>query len=263
MRAEVTDRMLIFGARHLRGVLARYAVHDNWKRPHRSLELPPARPKATVPRPDPREDPTAAHPRRLDQRVRGCGLKPLFRRRCRVLAHDRPSEHLKQETGGVGLRESSRSTRAPGPGCSHTAGAISLGRRPRRRGCRLGHRDHSQRPRRRAGHREVPSSWARRPDRRSGHAAARSHDGLTHLTGGHSMPKSAVRTIRAWAGCERQSARVRPAHRREQRRHGDCSNTGIRERLRAPRLASRFDHSPARSMCCSTSWSCAVGEKST
>src|SRR5690348_11368597 len=51
VRAEVTDRMLIFGERHLRGVLARYAVHYIQKRPHRSLQLRPPRPDAPVPEP--------------------------------------------------------------------------------------------------------------------------------------------------------------------------------------------------------------------
>ena len=43
-RTEVTDRMLIFGERHLRLVLAAYAAHDNGRRPHRSRELRPPRP---------------------------------------------------------------------------------------------------------------------------------------------------------------------------------------------------------------------------
>ena len=51
IRTEVTDRMLIFGDRHLRSVLARYAVHYNRKRPHRSLQLRPPRPDAPVPEP--------------------------------------------------------------------------------------------------------------------------------------------------------------------------------------------------------------------
>jgi hypothetical protein len=37
VRTEVTDRMLIFGERHLRGVLAQYSVHYNTQRPHRVL----------------------------------------------------------------------------------------------------------------------------------------------------------------------------------------------------------------------------------
>ena len=43
-RTEVTDRMLIFGERHLRRVLAGYAAHYNGRRPHRSRHLRPPRP---------------------------------------------------------------------------------------------------------------------------------------------------------------------------------------------------------------------------
>jgi putative transposase len=43
-RTEVTDRMLIFGERHLRVVIAGYEAHYNGRRPHRSRELQPPRP---------------------------------------------------------------------------------------------------------------------------------------------------------------------------------------------------------------------------
>ena len=43
-RTEVTDRMMIFGQRHLRTVLAQYAAHHNGRRPHRSRHLHPPRP---------------------------------------------------------------------------------------------------------------------------------------------------------------------------------------------------------------------------
>jgi putative transposase len=43
-RTEVTDRMLIFGERHLRLVLAEYEAHYNGRRPHRSRQLRPPRP---------------------------------------------------------------------------------------------------------------------------------------------------------------------------------------------------------------------------
>jgi transposase InsO family protein len=43
-RAEVTDRMLVFGERHLRLVLAQYEAHYNGRRPHRSRQLRPPRP---------------------------------------------------------------------------------------------------------------------------------------------------------------------------------------------------------------------------
>ena len=40
-RAEVTDRMLIAGPRHLRAVLDEYAGHYNQHRPHRARDLRP------------------------------------------------------------------------------------------------------------------------------------------------------------------------------------------------------------------------------
>jgi transposase InsO family protein len=48
VRAEVTDRMLIFGERHLRTVLAGYESHYNGRRPHRSCQLRPPRPDYPV-----------------------------------------------------------------------------------------------------------------------------------------------------------------------------------------------------------------------
>jgi putative transposase len=51
VRTELTDRMLIFGERHLRRVLAEYAAHYNLQRPHRALQLRPPRPESPVPEP--------------------------------------------------------------------------------------------------------------------------------------------------------------------------------------------------------------------
>jgi putative transposase len=51
VRTELTDRMLIFGERHLRRVLAEYAVHYNRQRPHRALQLRPPRPESPIPEP--------------------------------------------------------------------------------------------------------------------------------------------------------------------------------------------------------------------
>jgi putative transposase len=48
VRTEVTDRMLIFGERHLRSVLAGYQAHYNGQRPHRSRQLRPPRPDHSV-----------------------------------------------------------------------------------------------------------------------------------------------------------------------------------------------------------------------
>ena len=79
VRTELTDRMLIFGERHLRRVLAEYAAHYNTQRPHRALQLRPPRPESPVP------EPVHGRIRRrpvlggLHQRVRTRGLKPLVR----------------------------------------------------------------------------------------------------------------------------------------------------------------------------------------
>ena len=47
-RTEVTDRMLIFGERHLRLILTGYARHHKGRRPHRNRELRPPRPDHPV-----------------------------------------------------------------------------------------------------------------------------------------------------------------------------------------------------------------------
>jgi len=47
-RIEVTDRMLIFGERHLRTILAQYEGHYDGRRPHRGRQLRPPRPDHPV-----------------------------------------------------------------------------------------------------------------------------------------------------------------------------------------------------------------------
>jgi putative transposase len=47
-RTEVTDRMLIFGERHLRTIPAEYETHYNGRRPHRSRQLRPPWPDHPV-----------------------------------------------------------------------------------------------------------------------------------------------------------------------------------------------------------------------
>jgi putative transposase len=47
-RTEITDRMLIFGRRHLRTILTQYAAHYDGRRPHRSRQLRPPRPDHPV-----------------------------------------------------------------------------------------------------------------------------------------------------------------------------------------------------------------------
>ena len=51
VRTERTDRMLIFGERHLRRILAAYAAHYSTQRPHRALQLRPLRPESPAPEP--------------------------------------------------------------------------------------------------------------------------------------------------------------------------------------------------------------------
>jgi transposase InsO family protein len=48
-RTELTDRILIFGERHLRTVLAQFSAHYNGRRPHRALQLQPPRPDLPAP----------------------------------------------------------------------------------------------------------------------------------------------------------------------------------------------------------------------
>ena len=51
-RTEVTDRVLIFGERHLRTILAQYEAHYNGRRHYRSRQLrPPGRPPRRRPLP--------------------------------------------------------------------------------------------------------------------------------------------------------------------------------------------------------------------
>jgi putative transposase len=48
IRAELTDRILIFNQRHLHAVLAEYVRHYNGRRPHRACGLHPPRPTHPV-----------------------------------------------------------------------------------------------------------------------------------------------------------------------------------------------------------------------
>jgi transposase InsO family protein len=80
-RTEITDRMLIFGERHLRLILAKYAAHYNGRRPPRSRALPEA-------------DQAPAHPRRPHQRIRASRIEVQVSIGGRVLEPHRYSAAL-------------------------------------------------------------------------------------------------------------------------------------------------------------------------
>jgi hypothetical protein len=92
IRTELTDRILIFGERHLRRVLGTYAAPYNIQRPHRALQLRPPRPESTVP------EPVYGRIRRravlggLIKPVRIRSLKPLIIDYGRVMEPDRPGD---------------------------------------------------------------------------------------------------------------------------------------------------------------------------
>jgi putative transposase len=65
VRRECLDRMLIFGRRHLEGVLAEYIAHYNGHRPHRSLGQ--QAPLTLGTHPAPSRDPDLARLRRTDK----------------------------------------------------------------------------------------------------------------------------------------------------------------------------------------------------
>jgi hypothetical protein len=89
IRTELTDRMLIFGERHLRSVLTAYARHYNGQRAHRSRQLRPPRPDDPIP-PDqaggsPAEPSSAGSEVAAGGQETGlvAGARPGARRRCR------------------------------------------------------------------------------------------------------------------------------------------------------------------------------------
>jgi putative transposase len=78
LRTELTDRMLVFGQRHLRLVLAEYVRHDNGRRPHRARETSSTATDPPRGRPSLRTDQASTGSWWLDQRVRTGGMKPLL-----------------------------------------------------------------------------------------------------------------------------------------------------------------------------------------
>ena len=94
MRTELTDRMLIFGERHLRRVLAEYTAHYNRRRPHRALQTASATPGFAYHRAGPPHGPASTGSRRSDQRVRTRSLNELIRRYGRLLEPHRADRSM-------------------------------------------------------------------------------------------------------------------------------------------------------------------------
>jgi hypothetical protein len=86
----VTDRMLIFGERHLRRVLAGYAVQLQHRAAASCVAVATAAPNIAGSRAGPWQDPAATDLGRAPQRVRGGSLKPLVQEPSHVLEPTRP-----------------------------------------------------------------------------------------------------------------------------------------------------------------------------
>ena len=109
-RTEVTDRMLIFGQRHLRTVLAEYEAHYNGRRPHRSRQLRLPRPitrSRTFPRSGSSAGPSLAassanmsEPPKAQARAGGRILEPHRPRSCAGTAPSSPAS--RRTLTGVG-----------------------------------------------------------------------------------------------------------------------------------------------------------------
>jgi transposase InsO family protein len=80
-RTEVTDRMLIFGQRHLQLVLAQYEAHYNGRRPPPQPASPPAPPRPPCRGPYPEADQAPSRPRRPHQRIRAGRIHRAHTRR--------------------------------------------------------------------------------------------------------------------------------------------------------------------------------------
>jgi putative transposase len=84
-RTQVTDRILIFGERHLRLILAGYEAHYNGRRPHRSRQLRPPRARPPCRRPFPAADQAPGYPRRPHPRIPASRVKAPVKASSRVL----------------------------------------------------------------------------------------------------------------------------------------------------------------------------------
>jgi len=131
-RAEVTDRMLIAGLRHLRLVLDEYVAHYSRHRP-RQLGACDLRTAARASQPrlvtSRRADTTPQDPRRDDPRVRAGGMKIICRfRKTQVRGHGRRFWHpTGQLVTGLPAIRRIRRVRAIGLGLTFSHGVAFCG----------------------------------------------------------------------------------------------------------------------------------------
>ncbi|MFD8378467.1 integrase core domain-containing protein [Streptomyces sp. NPDC059679] len=92
VRSEVTDRILIFGRRHLRAMLNEYIQHYNGRTPPQTT-TPPATARPPHRRSFPRADQAPTAPRRPHQRIRTSGVETQVITRGRVVEPRRQPHH--------------------------------------------------------------------------------------------------------------------------------------------------------------------------
>jgi transposase InsO family protein len=116
-RTEVTGRLLIFGQRHLRTVLAQYEARYNARRPHRSRQLHPPRLRLPSRRPLLEANQAQARPRRPHQRIRASRIEARIKSSGRILEPHtmRLGDEAARRLVGLGVRRSARAGGRRGP----------------------------------------------------------------------------------------------------------------------------------------------------
>jgi putative transposase len=130
-RTELTDRMLIFGERHLPAG-ARRVCRALQRKATASSAATASAASGSGSRAGPRPDPASTSPRRADQRVRTRGLKPLVIGHGRILEPNMPDvptpPHVVRRLGGWAVGRSRGEDFAVSRRCRHQLGDLGNGR---------------------------------------------------------------------------------------------------------------------------------------